>query len=154
MSADGAVLAAHHTSFTVRSLDATLPFLTEVLRLPLLSRAPRDPSVIAAVTGVPGAAVEIAYLGLPGGHRLELVEYTAPADRGAARPRPCDTGFAHLALLVTGIEALIAAASPFGVHAIAPPVVNGGQGPIAGAKVAYLRDADGITYELIEVRAP
>lgn len=153
MSADAlpAVLGVHHTSFTVSSLDRAVGFFRDCLGFPLVSRAPRDPAVIAAVTGVPGAQVEIAYVRGPG-HDVELIEYHAPADRGATRPRPCDAGFAHLALTVRGLDEIVAAAERHGVTTVAPPVTNSGQGPIAGARVIYLRDADGITIELIETR--
>ena len=151
MLSEPAVLGVHHTSFTVSSLDRAVGFFRDCLGFPMVSRAPRDPDVISAVTGVPGARVEIAYVRGPG-HDVELIEYHGPADRGAARPRPCDAGFAHLALVVRGLDALVAEAARHGVAAVAPPVTNGGHGPIAGARVVYLRDPDGITVELIEAQ--
>ncbi len=151
MSSEPAVLGVHHTSFTVSSLDRTVAFFTEALGLPLLSRAPRDNAVIARITGVHGADVEIAYVRGPG-HDIELIEFRGPGGRGAVRPRPCDTGFAHVALTVRGIDALIARAAHHGVLPVSPPATNGPFGPIAGARIAYLRDPDGITVELIERR--
>lgn len=155
MSADPntppAVLGMHHTSFTVSSLDRAVAMWTEVFGFPLLSRAPRDNAIIAQVTGVPGADVEIAYVRGPG-HDIELIEFRSPADRGTARLRPCDVGFAHVALLVTSIDALLDRAAAHGARPVSPPVTNGPLGPIAGARIAYLRDLDGITIELIERR--
>jgi len=49
-------------SFTVRNLDETLPFFTEVLGFVVTSRDTRDPKVIEAITGVAGAEVEVAYV--------------------------------------------------------------------------------------------
>jgi len=54
------LLSTNHTSFTVRNLDETLPFFVEVLGFQVTSRDTRDPNVIEAITGVPGAEVEIA----------------------------------------------------------------------------------------------
>lgn len=82
------------------------------------------------------------------GHSFELIEYTGPADRGAVFPRPCDTGFAHLAFDVEGVDELIARLSHFGVLPVAAPLLVSG-GPNKGKKAVYLRDWDGITIELI-----
>ena len=83
------LLSTNHTSFTVRSLEQTLPFFTEVLGFEVTSRDTRDPEVIEAITGVPGAEVEIAYLRTRD-HTLEMIEYKAPANRMEYILRPCD----------------------------------------------------------------
>jgi catechol 2,3-dioxygenase-like lactoylglutathione lyase family enzyme len=93
----------------------------------------------------------IAYVRGPG-HSLELIEYKGPADRGAVRPRPCDTGFAHVAFNVLDVDAALAAVKPYGVEPIAPPVAID-KGPNTGRRVVYTRDPDGITIEFIEVAA-
>ncbi len=82
---------------------------------------------------------------------LELIEYRAPASKRAISARPCDTGFAHIAFNVDDAAAAVAAVERYGVRPISPPVAID-QGPNKGRKVVYLRDWDGITMELIEVR--
>lgn len=144
------VLSANHTSFTVSSLDRTLAFFTECLGFQLVSRGPRDPKLIQWITGVAGADMEIAFVRGPG-QVVELIEYKAPASRGRVAARPCDTGFAHLALDVDDVDAAVAAAARYEVKAINPPIAID-QGPNKGKKVAYLRDRDGITIEFIEAR--
>ena len=145
------VLGTNHTSFTVSSLDRSIGFFRDCLGFELISRGPRDPALVSQITGVPGADVEIAYLRGPG-HALELIEYKGPAARGRVEARPCDTGFAHVAFNVDDAEAAVAAAKPYDVRPIAPPVaINAG--PNKGRKVVYLRDPDGVTVELIEVAA-
>jgi len=141
------VLSTNHTSFTVSSLDRSVAFFTECLGFQLISRAPRDPKIIQKVTGVEGAEMEIAFVRGPG-HVVELIEYKAPASRGRVQSRPCDTGFAHLALDVDDVDAAVAAAARHGVAAIHAPVAID-QGPNKGKKVVYLRDADGVTLEFI-----
>jgi catechol 2,3-dioxygenase-like lactoylglutathione lyase family enzyme len=143
------VLRTNHTSFTVSDLDRSLAFFSDALGFEVTSKAPRDPALLERIVGVPGAAVMIGYVQGPG-HRLELIEYQGPADRGTVEPRPCDVGFAHVAFDVDHIEAAVAAAEAHGVHPIAPPVTID-QGPNRGAKVAYLRDWDGITIEFIQL---
>lgn len=146
--ADFRVLATNHTSFTVSDLDRLLGFFRDALGFEVTSKAGRDAAAIAHITGVPEADVHIAYVRAPG-HSLELIQYLAPADRSRVEPRPCDVGFAHVAFDVTDIDAAIAAAEPHQVRPIgAPHVID--KGPNKGARVAYLRDPDGITIELIE----
>jgi catechol 2,3-dioxygenase-like lactoylglutathione lyase family enzyme len=143
------LLSTNHTSFTVRNLDETLPFFTEVLGFEVTSRDTRDPKVIAAITGVPGAEVEVAYLQVHD-HTLELIEYKAPSNRADQVLSPCDVGFAHVAFDVTDIHEVIARAADFGVYPIGPPVVNTRGGPNQGTLVSYLRMSDGVTVELIQ----
>jgi catechol 2,3-dioxygenase-like lactoylglutathione lyase family enzyme len=120
------IIATNHTSFTVSNLDRTLAFFRDALGFEVTSKGPRSPSLIQAITGVDGAEVLIAYVRGPG-HSIELIEYIEPETRGSVRPRPCDTGFSHIAYDVA-ID----------------------QGPNRGSRVAYLRDPDGITIEFIE----
>jgi glyoxylase I family protein len=142
------VVSTNHTSFTVSSLDRSVAFFRDCLGFELVSRAPRDPAIVRQITGVPDADMEIAFLRGPG-HTLELIEYRAPASKGRVEARPCDTGFAHLALNVDDAQAAVDAVAAFGVKAIAPPVaINAG--PNKGRKVVYVRDWDGVTLEFIE----
>lgn len=144
------VIGTNHTSFTVSSLDRTLPFFLKCLKKKLVSRAPRDPEVIRKVTGAEGAEMEIAFVS---GHgcTVELVEYKAPASRRRVKARPCDAGFAHIAFNVDDADAAVADAAAYGVEAISEPVpINAG--PNRSRKVLYCRDADGVTFEFIEVK--
>ena len=144
------ILRTNHTSFTVSDIDRTIAFFRDALGCTVVSsKMPRDQKAIQQITGVSGADIIVAYLMAPGGHRLELIEYLAPEDRSSVRPRPCDTGSAHVAFDVDDIEAAIAAAKE---HAVQPigPTVNIDKGPNAGGKVVYLRDPDGITIEFLQ----
>jgi catechol 2,3-dioxygenase-like lactoylglutathione lyase family enzyme len=141
------VISTNHTGFTVSNLDRSVAFFRDGLGFELVSRAPRNPDVVSRITGVPGVQLTIAYLRGPG-HTIELIEYSAPADRVKVVARPCDTGHAHLAFNVDDVDAAVAAAEKFGVKPVAPPVAID-QGPNRGRKVVYLRDADGITIEFI-----
>ena len=143
------LLSTNHTSFTVRSLDETLPFFIDVLGFKVTSRDTRDPEIIEAITGVRGAQVEIAYLRVHD-HTLEMIEYTAPANRAEHVLPPCDVGFAHIAFDVSDIAPVIDRAARLGVYPISPPVLNARGGPNQGALVVYLRMADGVTIELIQ----
>ena len=143
------IVGTNHTSFTVSDLDRSVGFFTEALGFTLLHRGPRDPEMIAKVVGVPGADIEVAYVQAPGGHRLELIRYKGPANRGRVDSRPCDTGFAHIAFDVDDIDAALAAAAAHGVAAVNPPQ-DLHTGPNKGGRVVYTRDPDGVTVEFIQ----
>lgn len=147
-----AITATNHTSFTVLDLDRAIALFCEGLDFELTSRAGRDPASIQTITGVEGAEVEIAYLRRPD-HTVELIAYSAPADRRVVEARPCDAGFAHIAFDVRDIEGLIAHLARYGAEPIAPPYTNKFGGPNAGVRVSYLRTPDKITIELIERRS-
>lgn len=139
----------NHTSFTVPDLDEVLPFLVEGLGFALVSQAPRNSALIARMTGIAGAAVEIAFLrGF--GHTIELIEYQGPSDRGAVDFRLCDAGAAHIGLDVTGIEAAVEMARGYGF--VSPgEMIAIDAGPNAGRRVVYLRNAAGLTIEFLEI---
>jgi catechol 2,3-dioxygenase-like lactoylglutathione lyase family enzyme len=145
------VLSFNHTAFTVSDLDAVIPFFRDLLGFELTSRAPRDGRLIARMTAIAGVDVEIAYVNGPG-HRIELIEYKAPDDREVVVPRLCDSGAAHVALNVTGIEDLVAASPAFGFSAVGE-IIEIDAGPNKGSKVVYLRGPDGITVEYIQKAA-
>jgi len=142
------VLRTNHTSFTVSDLDRTCGFFVHALGFEVISRAPRDPAVISNITGVDGADIEVAYVQGPG-HRLELIQYLAPAKRGKVMAQPSDTGFTHLAFDVTDVDAAIAASQVYGFRPINPPTPID-KGPNAVSRVVCLRDPDGVTIEYIE----
>ncbi|MCA1281538.1 VOC family protein [Saccharopolyspora sp. 7B] len=142
------VTAADHTGITVADLDRSLEFWCGVLGFELARRGHLTGEFAAQVTGVPGADIDMAVVVVPG-HRIELLQYNAPADRVRVRSRPCDVGAQHLALQVDDIDALLAAAAESGWEPAGLPQTMAG-GPRAGTRFAYMRDADGTTVELIQ----
>lgn len=142
------ILGTNHTSFTVSNLDVSVAFYTEILGFFLLNRSFRDRSFTGSVVGIPGAEIEVAYVQAPG-HRLELIQYHAPEERGQVVARPCDTGFAHVAFDVDDIDAVVAAVRKASVEPLSEPVVVNA-GPNKGGKAVYTRDPDGVTIEFIQ----
>ena len=142
------ILSTNHTSFTVSNLDRSVSFYVDILGFNLLDRSFRDRSFTEEVVGVPGAEIEVAYVQAPG-HRLELIQYHAPKDRGKVVSRPCDTGFAHVAFDVDDIERVVAAVREAGLRPLSKPVTCKA-GPNTGGKAVYTRDPDGVTIEFIQ----
>jgi catechol 2,3-dioxygenase-like lactoylglutathione lyase family enzyme len=144
------VTGFNHTSFTVRDLDRVIGFFVAGLGFELQSRGPRDPALMRRMTGLDGVAVEIAFVVGPGGQRVELIRYHAPADAEIVRPRLCDTGAAHVGFDVTDMDAALAAARS---HGFAPvgEVIAIDAGPNKGRRVCYVQDGDGLTVEFLEL---
>ena len=145
------ILSFNHTAFTVSDLDRIIPFFRDLLGFELTSRASRDGRLIGRMTAIDGVEVEIAYVQGPG-HRIELIQYKAPEGREVVVPRLCDAGAAHVALDVSGIEALVAASAAYGFAPVGD-IIEIDAGPNKGSRVVYLRGPDGITVEYLQKAA-
>lgn len=139
------VLSTIHTSFTVTDLDRSVAFWQNIMGYALTRRTRGSGDFVSHLIGVAGANIELAILE-GGGHVLELVRYNSPSDQRQSVPRPWDTGAAHIALSVDNIEAVIEAMTENGWSVTGTIAVN----PRSKSLVAYVRDWDGVTVELIE----
>jgi catechol 2,3-dioxygenase-like lactoylglutathione lyase family enzyme len=142
------IVGAHHTSFTVTDLDRSLAFFVR-LGLEVLFTREVEADYFGRVVGLPGCRVRAALLRIPGSaHHLELFQYRTPQGQ-PCRPRPCDPGSAHLALLVDDLPALYERLHADGADFVGPPVPIDA-GPNTGGYAAYLRDPNGVLIELFQ----
>jgi len=134
---------------TVADLDRSVAFWER-----LLGTASRDRRVLlgpqlATMVGYEGIRIDSCWIDLPGGVALELLQYLdrdeAPYDPGTAHP-----GNVHLCLTVADMDAAHAHAIACGATAISERPIEVAAGPRAGSRLAYLRDLDGITLELVQ----
>ncbi|CAH2404126.1 VOC family protein [Mesorhizobium escarrei] len=147
------VTHVHHTGFTVASLLQSLPFWTDVLGFELVGTDTlKRPDFVEQVTGVADAEISVAMVA-GAGQIIELLEYTRPSDRRDLRYRACDTGAAHIALIVDGLDALVDRARPYGWVPLGNPQTVP-EGPWAGRRVIYVRGPDGVTIEFVELARP
>jgi hypothetical protein len=102
------------------------------------------------ITGVPEAAIRIAYVDLPG-HKLELLQYVRPQQRSHSDLRPCDSGHLHLSLKVEGIDEVAGRMSQAGFKLAGPiqQVEDAG-----GFSVIYTYGFDGLVIELMDFSQP
>ena len=143
------IIAADHTGITVSNLERSLAFWRDVLGFELSHRPHQTGELASEITGVAGAEILIAVL-KGYGHKIELLEYLAPADRKRIDLRPCDVGSVHVAFTVDNLDAILntIAASRWKT-AGKPQTIT--VGPNAGKRVVYVRDPDGTTIEFMEV---
>jgi glyoxylase I family protein len=135
---------------SVADLDVALAFWEQLLDVEARWRTVLDRPYLGRHVGYPGVSIDAAFVDLPGGLVLELLEYRTPAKEanpeGTANP-----GNVHLCLVVDDARAWWERAVALGARPVVaegPVDVDGG--PNAGARAAYLRIHDGITLELFQ----
>src|SRR5712671_2847443 len=101
------ILAADHTGITVSNLERSLELWRDVLGFELSHTAHQTGEMASEITGVEGAEIKLAVVKAPGGHKIELLEYLAPADRKKVDVRPCDVGSVHVAFTVDNLDAVL-----------------------------------------------
>ena len=144
------IIAADHSGITVSNVERSLGFWRDVLGFELSHTAHQTGELAQEITGVEGAEIKLAVLRTPGGHKIELLEYLAPADRKSANLRPCDVGSVHVALLVHDLDAVLERIAASDWKAAGKPQ-RLQSGPNAGKRVVYVRDPDGTTIELMQI---
>jgi catechol 2,3-dioxygenase-like lactoylglutathione lyase family enzyme len=144
------IVTADHTGITVSNLERSLAFWRDVLGFELSHTAHQTGEIASEITGVPGAELKLAVLKTPSGHKIELLEYLAPAERKRnVDLRPCDVGSVHVALVVDNLDEILSAIEASGWKAAGKPQTLR-SGPNAGKQVVYVRDPDGTTIEFMQ----
>ena len=128
------IVGADHTGITVSNLERSLAFWRDVLGFELSHSAHQKGELAHQITGVEGAEIKLAVLKAPGGHKIELLEYLAPADRKRENLRPCDVGSVHVALLVEDLDAVLAQIAASGWEAAGKPqTLTKGRMPVSAS---------------------
>ena len=149
MSRSFRIIAADHTGITVSNLERSVAFWRDVIGFEFSHRTQQSGQFATEITGVPGAELSLAVVKAPG-HKIELLEYHAPADRKLTNDlRPCDVGHAHIALTVNDLDAVLQQIAASGWKAAGTPQTLT-TGPNTGKRVVYVRDPDGNTIELMQ----
>ncbi|WP_342545481.1 VOC family protein [Lysinibacillus sp. FSL K6-4013] len=139
-----------HSGITVKDLDLSLKFYIDILKLKLRSRQLANHEYTKKIVDVPRlTAIDIAFLELPDGNILELLEYQG-IERYSASARPCDFGAGHICLQVSDLDQLYNELSTHGVLFRSKEVVEITHGVNKGAKAMYIYDPDGYIIELME----
>lgn len=142
--------SVHHIGMTVASLDAALTFWEAFLGKPARWVKVLDRPYLSRVVGYPNVAIKAAFVDLPGGGVIELLDYQVQG-RSPNPDATANPGNVHLCLRVTDARADWDHAVRCGARPLSPdgPVQIDG-GPNIGAQAAYLRIHDGITLELFQ----
>ena len=139
------IVRQHHTAVSCRDWDAMKSFFVDLLGFKVLGEMDkRDESLLATVTGLPGAACRWAMLEL-GGYHIELFKWLTP--EGKPIPiRQCDHGLTHIAFQVKDAEEVHRRMLAAGYEPLSPvQSLRGGR-----AKPFYCRGPEGMIVEFVE----
>ncbi len=146
---DLGVQGLHHVGISVADLPRSIAFWERLLAAPARDRRMLEGPGLGTLVGYDGVRVDSCWFDLPGGVALELVGYLdrpeAPYDPGTAHP-----GNVHVCLQVEDMATAHAHALACGARPVSPAPIEVPAGPKAGTRVAYVRDPDGITLELVQ----
>ncbi len=141
--------AVHHVGMSVASIDDALAFWEKFLGVRARWRRTLDRPYLGKIVGIPGVSIKAAFVDLPGGVILELLDYQL--EKRANPETTANPGNIHLCLAVEDAGAAWRHAVDCGAKPLrreGPVEIDGG--PNVGARVAYLRIHDGITLEFFQ----
>lgn len=139
----------HHVGITVADRDRSVAFWSYVLAAEPLWVQVLDGPYLAGITGYEGIHLKAAMLPLPGGGRLEILEYLLD-ERDVNPDATANVGNVHICLQTSDIDASVSRAVSAGARLVGSGPVSVTVGPNAGAQACYLRDPDGITLEYLQ----
>ncbi len=137
----------HHASFTVEDLDRSVAFYRDFLGMKLDGIWEREAAYAQDVTGIPGARLRLAYFTLENAS-FELVEYLE--GKGTKIDTSSNNiGSAHVCFITGDFDGIIDRLGEWGGE-IAGKVCSIPAGANRGKRVAYVKDPDDNTLEIIE----
>lgn len=146
----GKVTGFIHSGITVKNLENALGFYVNTLGFKLLSTQTANSDYIFDIVEIPGLQeIKIAFVQVPGGHVIELLEYVG-VDTYSGSARSCDYGTGHICLRVENLDALFEELKAKGVQFKSKKVADITAGTNKGSKAVYMLDPDGYIIELME----
>lgn len=144
------ILGCDHFGITVTNMERSVRFY-EDLGFEVYDRWVRSEPYLQRVVGYfPDVELDIVEMAIPGTTvRLELLEYRN-VDGEPVDPANGNPGTAHFCLVVDDIDERCARMATRGAGFVSP-VQSSDAGPIAGGKVVYMIDPDGVRVELVEL---
>ncbi|MBV8080695.1 MAG: VOC family protein [Actinobacteria bacterium] len=140
----------HHVGMSVANLDDALAFWRQFLGVEPKWRTTLDRPYLSTHLGYSNLSIDAAFLDLPGGIVLELLDYQldGKVQNSDATANP---GNVHLCLEVDDARAAWDRAVAAGATPVVPegPIEVDG-GPNRGARASYLRIHDGISIEFFQ----
>ncbi|MBW4703788.1 VOC family protein [Micromonospora sp. RL09-050-HVF-A] len=150
------VTRMNHIGVPVSDLDRSVRWYEDVLGVAANGvTISADNAALGAVVEVENPAMRAVFSLAGDNVLLELIQYDRPVPK-PFEGRNCDVGVMHLCFEVDDMDAAVRHLRERGVHLNADPVILASGdgihvGELAGTKILYLRDPDGIQLELFEL---
>ena len=145
----GEIVGFFHGGITVRDMDESLKFYRDGLGLSMKFDRLLEGGYLKVALDLKFDVIRAAYLNIPGGGYIELLEYQG-IERLSAASRPCDFGAGHFCMYVKGIDEIAQKMICLGYVARSQGCVDITEGPNKGARSLYLSDPDGYYIELFQ----
>jgi lactoylglutathione lyase len=145
----GEVIGFFHGGITVRDLDKSLSFYRDGLGLVQKFDRILNGPYLKVVLDLKFDVIRAAFLEIPGGGFIELLEYQG-IERYPAASRPCDFGGGHFCFYVSKVDELAEKMFALGYKARSESCVDITEGPNKGGRSLYLLDPDGYPIELFQ----
>jgi catechol 2,3-dioxygenase-like lactoylglutathione lyase family enzyme len=143
------IVRIHHAGVPVSDLDRSVAFFGDVFGLTPAFVAESGGPELSHAVGVAEAHSRMAFIPLPGGSAIELLQYVNPAGRPHDRANN-DVGATHVCLEVKDIEGACRQMAEQGVEFFSRPS-TASAGELAGWRFVYFKDpVDDITFELMQ----
>lgn len=144
------ISGVHHIGLSVADRDAALAFWEGFLGTKARWSTMLDRPYLGAIVGMPGVQIKAAFIDLPGGVIIELLDYQVDG-RTANSDVTSNPGNVHICVRTDDAGHAWQKAVGLGARPLTPdgPVDIDG-GPNKGARGAYLRIHDGITLEIFQ----
>jgi lactoylglutathione lyase len=149
-----AVTGVDHFGATVSDIERSLAFWRDLLGLEEVGRGVIEWPHIDRLVGLDDTKLEWVELRVPGGTRVELMQYHRPTGEPVPGGQENDPGRSHLSLLVDDLDAVMKELRAAGVRSRTEGPVDMERGAYTGGKGAYVFDPDGVQIELIQRAQP
>jgi len=145
----GEIVGFFHGGITVRDLDKSLFFYRDGLGLVQKFDRILSGPYLKVVLDLKFDVIRAAFLEIPGGGFIELLEYQG-IERYPAASRPCDFGGGHFCFYVSKVDEMAEKMFSLGYKARSERCVDITEGPNKGGRSLYLLDPDGYPIELFQ----
>ena len=139
----------YHVGIEVPDLNEGLAFYRDLLGFEEAWRTFVDAPFLGDLMGIPGLSVTAVQLIVPGGSRIELMEYKPQGKIGGHAAN--NQGLNHLSFGVTDVQAAYDSLTAAGIEFTTEPIVLEGDPtfPANGYTVAYFADPWGTSLEIL-----
>lgn len=139
-----------HINLVTRDMKKARAFYNGVLGLRETFDTVLEGQWIDAVTGLKEVRAHCVFFELPGGGRLELLEYQTPHEEASPVSKPNVSGFRHIAFTVENIDEWSEKLLQSSIILVSPPVEV--PFPVGGKtkRLCYFHDFEGNLLELAE----